>query len=196
MSGEISLCPHQNCNFVCCTFNQGNYIVLYPGEHEANSQAVGHLEIIDEDYFGGKRAVCHAADTGTCDNGYKPLDCASYPFFPKPGAQGELQLIRGSKCPLPTAKLEGHRRWVKRKWAALSLEEFLAKVEMVGYELVTEPLSPEPLVEKFAKELGSSSPERGLVEHSLVEHDALPHVILPPGLLTSGAGSPQPGIGD
>jgi hypothetical protein len=75
--GKIASCP------VCCDFQRGNFIVLYPGELDmakAAGYSLDHL-FIDSDLFGGQRARCVAHDTSTCDNGYKPLDCASYPFF-------------------------------------------------------------------------------------------------------------------
>lgn len=142
--GTISACPHQNCGFRCCEFNQGNYIVLYPGEiAEAQSagKSMAHLEIIDADYHGGAKAICHAANTATCDNGYKPLDCATYPFFPliqaKGGDVGDL--IKGYKCPLTPDLLVKHEAWVRRRWNDLialrpEVGEWLRQVELVGYQ--------------------------------------------------------------
>jgi len=144
--GLIGLCPHQGCGFTCCEFNQGNYIVLYPGELEATDAAsLEHLEIIDDDYYGGARAICHAKDTGTCDCGYKPLDCATYPFFPAVGAKGGAMtgLLKGSKCPLQVAQITDHGRWVRQVWQELMTDqpevaEWLYHVKLVGYEHVDE----------------------------------------------------------
>lgn len=120
MSGEIPACPYMGCEFKCCNFDQGNYIVMYPGEHEdavERGESVAHLRVIDDDDNGGKRAVCEASSCADCDGGYKPLDCASYPLFPDPDpvhrARYESQerptpgpgWIRGDKCPLPTDTL-------------------------------------------------------------------------------------------
>lgn len=32
--GVIPLCPHKNCGFKCCEFQQGNFIVMFPEEVE------------------------------------------------------------------------------------------------------------------------------------------------------------------
>lgn len=118
--GKIPLCPHNGCGFRCCEFNQGNYIVLYPGELEAaqiSGRSLTHLNVFDSDYFGGARATCHASDTSTCDNGYKPLDCATYPFFPVIGIKGEetMSLLKGSKCPIEASEIPYHKVWVYKR---------------------------------------------------------------------------------
>lgn len=144
--GSIHLCPHKGCGFRCCEFNQGNYIVLYPGEIEqaqADGHSLAHLDIFDTDYHGGARATCHAANTATCDNGYKPLDCATYPFFPTVGAKGKtLQgLLKGSKCPIEADEIGYHNTWARAMWARLiaqnpAVAEWLRHVVLVGYEVV------------------------------------------------------------
>src|SRR4029077_14157476 len=91
--GRLSSCATSGCGWRCCEFQQGNYIVLYPGELEearAGGQSTAHLEITQADYHGGKKAVCKARDTAHCDGGFKPLDCVSYPFFPAPAGDGRL----------------------------------------------------------------------------------------------------------
>jgi Fe-S-cluster containining protein len=144
--GQIGLCPHQGCGFTCCEFNQGNYIVLYPGELQearAASASLQHLEIIDNDYYRGARAVCRARDTSTCDQGYKPLDCATYPFFPVVGVKGRvpIELLKGSKCPLQVSQIANHVQWAKRVWQELiavkpEVADWLYDVKLVGYEPV------------------------------------------------------------
>lgn len=145
--GVIPHCPHQNCGFRCCEFNQGNYIVLYPGELEAaqkRSESVKHLEILELDN-GGYKAVCRAQDTSCCDSGYKPLDCQSYPFFPSinPLTQRIVAGTKGKKCPLSLAMITEHREWVLRSWDHLAQERpeivaWLKKVKLVGYEQVAD----------------------------------------------------------
>lgn len=140
--GTIDLCLYQNCGFRCCRFDQGNYIVLFPDEWEA-AQAAGsvlsHLQIIDDDYHGGKRAVCQANDALTCDNGYKPLDCASYPLFPKRSPNGTCgDFVKGAKCPLRTEHLADHAPVIQQLWHELleshsPVSKWLEKVELVGY---------------------------------------------------------------
>jgi hypothetical protein len=129
----------------CCDFQQGNYIVLYPGELEeaqAAGQPTAHLNITDENYHGGKKAICQARHTGTCDGGFKPFDCVSYPFFPEPPGDGPVDLmIKGKKCPLLPESLERHAAFIREAWNALTARRpgilaWLNKVKVVGY---TEP---------------------------------------------------------
>jgi len=148
-NGHIEACPHQNCGFRCCEFQQGNYILLYPGEinnAQSSNKNIGHLEIIDEDYFGGKKVICKASDTSTCDNGYKPVDCASYPFFPYLEPQDEIwdqgKFIRGIKCPLTISHLRKHAQFVHSMWQSIIADqpnvlEWLKKVKMIGYSIVS-----------------------------------------------------------
>jgi hypothetical protein len=135
--GKIPACPKDGCGFKCCHFDQGNYIVLYPGELDAvPPEATRHLEIIDPDYCGGQKAVCTLSGHQDCGGGYKPLDCRTYPYFPD--EHGHLTL-RGSKCPLTSMDLVAHRARYEKVWAALyysgpRLRAWLACVELVGYE--------------------------------------------------------------
>jgi len=118
---------------------------MHPGEWEAaksQGRSLDHLEII-ADENGGHRTICHASDTSTCDHGYKPLDCASYPFFPVLSPTGHEidSMIKGSKCPLPLDRLGRHAAWVHREWQQLvdghrDVKEWLRRVELVGYEVV------------------------------------------------------------
>lgn len=144
--GTIPHCPYQNCNFHCCQFNQGNYIVMYPGEVEAarqNHEKLDHLELIP--YLGGYKAICRAKDTSCCDQGYKPLDCQSYPFFPR-APHGFVQIgLKGKKCPLTPIHLKIHRLWVQKRWERLIQQspevlEWIQKVELVGYEHYDDPV--------------------------------------------------------
>lgn len=121
--GTISHCASAGCGYRCCDFSAGNYIVLYPGELAAareSDQSVEHLSI-SPDGCGGHRAVCRAVDTSICDGGYKPLDCASYPFFPTIDHEnGKVQTgLKGAKCPLLGLHLRNHARWVKQTWQTL-----------------------------------------------------------------------------
>jgi len=131
--GTIPLCPHKGCAFKCCDFQQMFHILLYPGEIEeaaAQGRSIAHLKIIDADYRGGVRAKCCAKDTATCDNGYKPLDCVSYPFFPElaaaPGTNGAekedpivVTLAKGSGCPIQGREIPRHERYIRELWQKL-----------------------------------------------------------------------------
>jgi hypothetical protein len=146
--GLLSQCPHNGCAFRCCEFQQGNYIVLYPGELQAaaaRGASLSHLHVFDDDDHGGARATCRAASTATCDDGYKPLDCASYPLFPSVSADGVLEgLLKGQKCPLDSAALDIHAEWTLGRWEALAaaspaVAAWLAEVTLVGYAPVRAP---------------------------------------------------------
>jgi Fe-S-cluster containining protein len=148
--GTIAACPHNGCGYRCCEFQQGNYIVLFPDELEtavAQGQSVAHLKITAA-YNGGFKAICTAAETATCDHGYKPLDCKSYPYFPIV-RDGKIQAgLKGKKCPLVPELLPGHADFVERSWRAAA-EQFpgvvawLNEVQLVGYESVAGPPNPE-----------------------------------------------------
>jgi hypothetical protein len=126
--GAISFCPHKGCAFKCCDFQQTGAILLYPGEIEAaiaEGKSITHLEILDPDYHGGMRAKCRAQDTGSCDQGYKPLDCASYPLFPVllpecDDAALDLSLtVKDSICPIHSSEISHHGRFVIETWRRL-----------------------------------------------------------------------------
>jgi hypothetical protein len=139
--GKVSACPHQGCAFKCCQFQQGNFIVLYPGELEAaiaSNLSVAHLQITGE-YNGGYKTVCVAKQTATCDGGYKPLDCKSYPYFPVVKDHEITVGLKGEKCPLTPDLMPGHERFVEYEWQRIArntpnLITWLEKVELVGYE--------------------------------------------------------------
>jgi hypothetical protein len=140
--GQIMSCATAGCGWRCCEFQQGNYIVLYPGELEearAGGQSTAHLTITDADYHGGKKAICKARDTASCDGGFKPLDCVSYPFFPAPPVAGDVDLlIKGRKCPLLPQHLQRHAARVREAWNAIAARNpkilsWLSRVKLVGY---------------------------------------------------------------
>lgn len=144
--GKIELCATAGCGNKCCHFDQGNYIVLYPGELEGarrNGVSTAHLKITDHDYFGGQKAVCEASRAVSCDDGLKPLDCVTYPFFPAAPKRGRVtDFIRGKKCPLHSHEIQAHLTLVKKAWNEVLVRNpaaaaWLEKVELVGY---TEPM--------------------------------------------------------
>jgi hypothetical protein len=148
--GEISVCPHQNCQFVCCDFAADNFIALYPGElgqAVANEISVDHLELTPDGH-GGHRAICRARDRSSCDGGYKPLDCASYPFFPTvDDLTGNIDTgLKGQKCPLKTWHLSRHKHWVIKRWKALvnsvpGLANWIRQTKLIGYVRMMEDAS-------------------------------------------------------
>jgi len=145
--GTIDLCPHMGCQFTCCSFQQGNYIVLHPDELEQalrNGVSTSHLELIAS-YHGGYKAICTAKDTATCDNGFKPLDCRSYPYFPTVTEGKIVANLKGQKCPLPISEISRHALYVQQEWTKVvsqqpAVLQWLDKVELVGYSIVTTDL--------------------------------------------------------
>jgi hypothetical protein len=126
--GAISFCPHKGCAFKCCDFQQTGAILLYPGEIEAalaEGKSVAHLEILEPNYHGGMYAKCRALDTKSCDQGYKPLDCVSYPLFPVmlpecDAATPDLSLIvKDLICPIHSSEIAHHGRFVIEIWRRL-----------------------------------------------------------------------------
>ena len=127
--GTIPLCPHKGCAFKCCDFQQTGHILLYPGEVEealAQGRSIAHLEMIDSNHHGGARAKCRAKDTARCDNGYKPLDCASYPFFPMLSAVSNqadrdpwVMVAKDAGCPIRGHEIPYHERYVRDVWRKL-----------------------------------------------------------------------------
>lgn len=140
-SGCIPQCETASCGRTCCEFAAGNYIVLYPGELETareNGHSTAHLKL-EPAPNGGHRAVCTAGDKATCDSGYKPLDCASYPLFPTIDSTGNIQAgLKGDKCPLTTTELSKHRLWMIAQWARLldsvpAIRRWIRSTKLVGY---------------------------------------------------------------
>jgi hypothetical protein len=128
--GLIAACKRHTprCHHKCCDFAD-NYIVLYPGELEKTK--------LDKSHFGGKKAVC----LRLCrEDSFKPLDCKSYPFFPKVGPRGEVEIVRGKKCPLKMDELTDHKEKFLEVWRTLiedsAVLEWLKRVELVAYHPV------------------------------------------------------------
>src|ERR1700722_6602570 len=152
-NGIIPSCANSGCSQHlgekrCCDFQQGNYIVLYPGELDLARKAghsTAHLKIIDDDYHAAQKVGCSAKETATCDNGFKPLDCKSYPFFPAAPNNGHVDLlVKGKKCPLQAEHLKVHAAFVRETWNEVmasnpDVRAWLSKVELVGY---SEPPRP------------------------------------------------------
>jgi len=136
--GMMQTCNYYyvQCKYRCCSFND-NYIVLYPGEFENSEGHKKHIKIIDDNYFGGKKAICL---TPCKKNEFKPMDCKSYPYFPKINAAGKVEIIKGLKCPLKEEELVDHKEKFLKIWNDLIKDkvifEWLKNVELVGYDVV------------------------------------------------------------
>lgn len=172
MNGKIPKCPYQNCSFRCCDFQQGNFIATHPRELQdasAAGKSLAHLRVIDA-VGEGHKVICTAKDTATCDNGYKPLDCRSYPFFPTidpaENAHNLKAGLKGKKCPLDVSQIQDHAAWVLDEWAAKILDNpsiatWLIDVSLVGYE---------PVTELVTKDIGTG--EKGMTDMNGVDHES------------------------
>ncbi len=140
---KIKSCTTSGCDWKCCQFNAGNYIVMQPGElrrAQLSGISTNHLKVIEADYHSGQKVVCNAKNTATCDGGLKPKDCQYYPAYPAVDKDGEVtHYIRGKKCPLKNGNLDEHLEKVEADLKDQiqkkpSLKAFFAKIKMVGYE--------------------------------------------------------------
>lgn len=108
-NGLIEYCAGSGCGWKCCSFGSGGHIVILPRELDGRTD-IGHLKVIDDDYLGGKKVKCIAKDCATCDHGYKPIMCRSYPLWMRSTA--EVKVLRSLKCPLPSSVLSNHKEYV------------------------------------------------------------------------------------
>lgn len=140
--GIIEGCSNCGCGYKCCSFGQEGHIVILPKELEGHEKEISHLHIIDNDYFGGKKARCEASNCKTCDNGYKPIMCRCYPLWVR-NVRKEF-VFRSKKCPLPVSSLFTHQKYVLDIFKAYKgvseekLDGFLSKAWIDRYE----PVSP------------------------------------------------------
>lgn len=153
---KIETCASTGCDWKCCHFDAGNYIIMQPDElarARRNGVSTDHLKTIESDYHGGQKVVCTAKNTASCDGGLKPNDCQYYPLYPAVDGAGKVtQFIRGAKCPLVNGSLSEHTKKVAKDVQEQiakqpELAKFFAKVEMVGYE----PPRPFPASNQNAK---------------------------------------------
>ncbi len=100
-NGIINQCKQTGCGWKCCSFGRNGYIVTLP--HEIEGQRIEHLEIFGDTGMGGKKVRCHAANTKTCDDGYKPIQCRIYPLW------FADSVLRSAKCPLNNSCLKEHK---------------------------------------------------------------------------------------
>lgn len=142
---KIEFCPYWGCQYKCCNFDLGNYILLFPGELDdakKKNKSLSHLTILETDSFNGNKAICTATQRKNCDYGYKPLDCLFYPYFPKEIGESTITMLKGIKCPLETRQIVDHLSFVCRETKKLikkneRVNEWLKIVKLVGYETLT-----------------------------------------------------------
>lgn len=142
--GLIRACENSGCGWKCCSFGSDGHIVILPHELDGHQEEISHLQIIDDDYFGGKKAKCFARDCKSCDNGYKPIMCRTYPLWVK--SVKKSFVFRSGKCPLKNEQLTKHKEFVlgifdsyrKALLPKTDIDTFLSKAWIDRYE----PLFP------------------------------------------------------
>lgn len=142
--GLIKACKNSGCGWKCCSFGSDGHIVILPHEFDGHEGEISHLQIIDNNYFGGKKVKCIAKDCKVCDNGYKPIMCRTYPLWVK--SVEKKFIFRSKKCPLKNEQLEGHKEltfsifdnYKKEMKSKTDIDQFLAKAWIDRYE----PLFP------------------------------------------------------
>lgn len=113
-NGLLAQCRTAGCGWKCCNFGKDGYILLLPFEYESaivDEKELAHIEVIDENYFGGKKVRCVARDCSVCDKGYKPIMCRTYPYWMRSVSKDIL--VRSNKCGLKDDNLGLHRDYVK-----------------------------------------------------------------------------------
>lgn len=136
-SGSVSACESHikagGCT--CCTFQQGNWIGIVPGEdlYLAKAGTMKGWERLKS----GEGITCKR-DPVTCDN--KPLDCKLYPFFPYRVVECDtyflVSLVAGDeKCSAKKELLENLRNQYTTVHNSTPFGQHLYRVGRVGVEL-------------------------------------------------------------
>lgn len=151
-TGKISKCSlfSKQCEYRCCDqdepkrgekINHENYIMLHPGEWESAILSKKHIEIVDDNFFGGKLGRCKkdCFDQSNCssDNNFKSMDCKTYPFFPRIDKSGNVILvIDGSRCPLSKKDgLDEHYSMILFKWNKVISKEPQVRDWILSFDL-------------------------------------------------------------
>ena len=138
--GLIKACKSAACGWKCCSFGSDGHIVILPHEFDGHEQEISHLQIIDDDYFGGKKVKCVAKDCKSCDNGYKPIMCRTYPLWVK--SVKKRFVFRSGKCPLKNERLDSHKDFTFSLFEnyrnsllpSVDIDSFLSKAWIDRYE--------------------------------------------------------------
>lgn len=126
---HIRKCP-------CCEIKKVKIYIL-PGELEDSTLNKNHIKIINDNYFGGKLAICNKL----CSiSDFKPFDCKSYPYSPFINKEGKLILKRSKRCPLSPKELAKHKEKVFKMWKKIinysKIKIWIKNIQYEGYEYV------------------------------------------------------------
>lgn len=140
--GIIEACKSTGCGFKCCSFGStksNGSTILLPGEYENAKGSVSHLQVLDDNYFGGKKVRCIAKEPFCCDGGYKPIQCRVYPLWIS--SIKDKLILKSLKCPLKEDALTNHLQdafHLFEEYPYTSREElelFLSKVKVDRYKV-------------------------------------------------------------
>ena len=166
--GLIEACKGANCGYKCCSFGSDGHIVILPHEFDGHEKEISHLQIIDDDYFGGKKVKCVAKDCKSCDNGYKPVMCRTYPLWIKSVNKGFV--FRSKKCPLSNEQLSNHKEFALSLFndfrnsllPSVDIDSFLAKAWIDRYV----PMFP---ISKGSIDVGIEVRKLSISDHSTID---------------------------
>lgn len=140
MSSKDSMlgdCLSTGCGWKCCSYGaQG--ILMLPKEYEQIKEGKAkHLEMVDNDYLGGKIVKCIAKDTSNCDNGYKPIQCSAYPFWVR-STDENAEVENSKRCPMSKKAMSKHKddavKLIKDYGEKVEIKDFLKQAKVNNYE--------------------------------------------------------------
>ena len=189
-NGLIAHCASSGCGFKCCSFGSDGHIVILPGEL-AGRNDIDHLRCIGYNFMGAEKVKCEAKECSTCDGGYKPIMCRSYPLWVKSVGNGKV--MRSQKCPLPSNVLADHREYVLEMFRDYerdvfpALDVFLSKVWVDKYDVLEEWRQVSGYEGYYeVSNLGRvRSIARTVLRNGKVEH-SIPEKVLKPRCVTKG----------
>lgn len=166
--GLIKACKSAACGWKCCSFGSDGHIVVLPHELDGHEQEISHLQIIDDDYFGGKKVKCVAKDCKSCDNGYKPVMCRTYPLWVK--SVKKRFVFRSGKCPLKNEQLDSHKDFTLSIFEdyrnslppSVDIDSFLSKAWIDRYD----PLFP---ISKGSIECSIEIKQLSMSDHVIID---------------------------
>lgn len=127
------------CDKRCCKGNEGDGMILFPGEDE--NRLPPSFTMSDSDIYG--HPVRFAACVGQCKRGERPLACRIFPFAPYLEADGSLTIIADPRakfmCPL-----------LNEDALPLIDPRFLGELEIVFTELL-ESEGVRPMLEAYSR---------------------------------------------
>jgi len=136
--GKIEGCKSHIIKCPCCSIKKVK-VYLLPREFEKSDLNKKHLEIINDNYLGGKIAICNKLCS---ENDLKPFDCKSYPYSPFIDKNGNLILKKSTKCPLSKNELSDHKEKVFKMWKKIvknsKAKEWIKSIRYDGYEYIEE----------------------------------------------------------